>query len=81
MQNSVLSKILDFIFGRKYYATIMNTRGTAACDINSTIFLSKQAAEAHRQRLESTTSFMWVETISFRSHKDYTTSTLTDKTR
>ena len=79
MQQTVLSKILDFIFGRKYYATIMNTRGTAKCDINSSIFLTKEAAEAHRQRLDSTPSYMWVETISFRSYKDYTQKALTDK--
>jgi hypothetical protein len=80
MQNSVLAKIIDFIFGRKYYATIMNTRGTDRCDINSKIFLTKQAAEAHRHTLDSTASYMWIETISFRSHKDYAPNTLTDKT-
>jgi hypothetical protein len=73
-QNSVLAKIIDFIFGRKYYATIMNTRGTERCDINSTIFLTKADAEAHKNRLNGTASYMHIETISFRSHKDYTQS-------
>ncbi len=70
-ENSILSRIINFIFGRKYYATIMNTRGTGRCEINSRIFLTKEAAEAHKTTIDSTASFMWVETISFRSYKDY----------
>lgn len=27
-EKTILSSIIDFIFGRKYYATIFNTRGT-----------------------------------------------------
>lgn len=70
-ENSILAKIIDFIFGHKYYATIMNTRGTERCEINSSIFRTKAEAEKHKFTLNSTASFMHVETISFRSRIDY----------
>lgn len=70
-EKTILSSIIDFIFGRKYYATIFNTRGTTRCELNSYIFSSKEEAEQHKIRIESTASFMYIETISFRSRKDY----------
>lgn len=62
---------MEFLFGRKYYATIINTRGTDVYEINSYIFHSKEEADKHRERIMTTASYMYIETISFRSRVAY----------
>lgn len=71
MNKTVLTEILAFVFGRKYYANIINTRGTDKCELSSFIFRSKEEAEAHRRKLETTMSYLYIETVSFRSRKEY----------
>lgn len=71
MENKVISEILAFLFGRKYYANIINTRGTAKCEITSFIFPTKEVAEEHKRVIEGTATFLFVETIAFRSRKEY----------
>ena len=68
---TVLSAIVEFLLGRKYYAVIINTRGTDRCEISSIIFPTLAAAEKHKNELSATFSYQWVETISFRSRNDY----------
>lgn len=68
---TILKAIAEFLLGRKYYANIINTKGTDRCEISSIIFTSKEDAMRHRIRLSSTYSYQWVETISFRSRLDY----------
>lgn len=68
---TVLQRIISFIFGHKYYANIINPRGTEECDLSSFIFRSKEDAMKHRNGLISNRSFMYIETVSFRSHRDY----------
>lgn len=67
----LLNKILTHIFGYKYYANIINTRGTDKCEICCFIFRNKEEAEQHRTRLSTTASFLYIETVSFRSRKKY----------
>lgn len=67
----LLNKILAHILGNRYYANIINTRGIDKCEIASFIFHTKQDAEQHKQSLYDNRSFMFVETISFRSRKQY----------
>ncbi len=67
----LLNLILNHIFGRKYYANIINTRGTDRCEICCFIFHNRQEAEDHRRSLNDNRSFMYIETISFRSRKEY----------
>lgn len=62
---------MNHIFGYKYYANIINTRGTDRCEICCFIFRNKEEAEAHRTRLSTTASFLYIETVSFRSRKKY----------
>lgn len=69
MNSTVLKEIIAFLFGRKYYANIIATRGVAKQEICSYIFATSEAAERHRLEIESTLSFSYVETISFRSRK------------
>lgn len=71
MNITVLQSIIDFILGHKYYVNIVNTRGTAKCEATSYIHRSKAEAEKHRQDIESTRSFLFLETVSFRSRKVY----------
>ncbi|MCM1079102.1 MAG: hypothetical protein NC344_05670 [Bacteroidales bacterium] len=71
MNSTVLTEIIAFLFGRKYYANIVATRGTAKQELCSYIFPTKQAADNHRQQLDTTLSFRFVETISFRSRNNY----------
>lgn len=68
---TVLTEIMAFLFGRKYYANIVNTKGTKKCEISSYIFLSKEDALRHRDAMEDNLSYKVIDTISFRSRKDY----------
>lgn len=70
-KETVLQSIIAHIFGHKYYANIINTKGTDRVEITSFIHRSREDAERHRLEIESTRSFLFVETVSFRSHKDY----------
>lgn len=69
MYSTVLKEIMAFLLGRKYYANIIATRGTAKQEICSYIFATKEAAERHRDEIETTLSFRYIETVSFRSRK------------
>ena len=71
MKKSLLQIIADFILGEKYYANIVNTRGTAKCELCSFIFQSKEEAEKHVEELRTTRSFEFIETISFRARIIY----------
>ena len=67
MNSTVLKEIMAFLFGRKYYANIVATKGTTKQEICSYIFATKEAANRHRLEIETTLSFRFVETVSFRS--------------
>ena len=71
MKKSLFQIITDFILGEKYYANIVNTRGTAKCELCSFIFQSKEEADKHVEELRTTRSFDFIETISFRSRIIY----------
>lgn len=71
MNYSVLQAIVAFIFGHKYYANIVNTRGTDRFEVASFIFLTKEEAIRHRRSLDTTRSYQYVETVSFRSRMVY----------
>lgn len=68
---TVLSAIIEFLLGKKYYANIISTRGIDRNEISSFIFRSRTEAAAHRDRLATTASYLWIETVSFRSRKNY----------
>ncbi len=71
MNSTVLKEIIAFIFGRKYYANIINTRGTSKCEICSFIFHTKEEAAKHRETIKGTMSYEYIETVSFRSRREY----------
>lgn len=68
---NIIQSILAMILGQQYWANIINTRGTDRCELCCYIFTTKEDAEQHRRDLESTASFMYVETVSFRSRRQY----------
>lgn len=70
---NLIEKILEHIFGHKYYVNIINRRGTDSCEMSSFIFPNKRDAVTHMRQLEHNTSFMHVEMVTFRSHKTYKT--------
>lgn len=76
MHSTVFKEIIAFLFGRKYYANIIATKGVAKQEICSYIFATREAAERHRMEIETTLSFRFVETISFRSRKIYLDATV-----
>ena len=69
MDSTVLKEVIAFLFGRKYYANIIATKGTTRQEICSYIFATRQAAERHKRDIETTLSFQFIETISFRSRR------------
>lgn len=69
MQTTVLREIIAFLFGRKYYANIIGTKGTTKQEICSYIFATKEEAAKHREQIETTVSFRYIDTVSFRSRR------------
>lgn len=67
MHSTVLKEIIAFLFGRKYYANIIATKGIAQQQICCYIFATREAANRHRDELETSLSYRYVETVSFRS--------------
>lgn len=67
----LIKRILAHILGNKYYANIVNTRGTNRCEISCFIFHTRDEAMKHKFSLDGNRSFLFIETISFRSHKRY----------
>lgn len=66
-----MKKIINRLFGHKYYANIINRRGTDMIDVSSFIFRTRKEADAHRDSLTNNRSFMYIETVSFRSRRKY----------
>lgn len=71
MKISILQYILNRLLGRKYYANIINVRGTDRCEITCHIFSTPEEAAQHAQTIASTASFLFIETVTFRSRKSY----------
>lgn len=71
MNTTVLNEIISFLIGRKYYANIIATKGVNKQEICSFIFRTKKDALKHKLEIESTLSFAFIETISFRSRREY----------
>lgn len=68
---TVLERLNHLLFGYKYYANIVATKGTTRVELCSYIFRTKEEADKHRSDVESTLTFRFIETVSFRSRKGY----------
>lgn len=71
MKTTPLKEIIAFLFGRKYYANIVNVRATNDCEICAYIFNSKEAVREHIESLNATRTYAYVETVTFRSRMFY----------
>lgn len=69
---NIIQAIFQMILGTKYYANIINTRGTADIELSCYIFDTRQQADEHARSLQNNRSFMFLETISFRSRRQLT---------
>lgn len=69
---NIIQSIIALILGQKYWANIINTRGTERCELSCFIFTTREDADKHRRDLESNATFLYIETVSFRSRKQYT---------
>lgn len=70
-KETIFTHLIARFMGHKYYANIINTRGTGITEVASFIFDSPEEASKHRAHIEETRSFLFVETISFRSFRNY----------
>lgn len=68
---TLAGEIAAFVLGRRYYANVVATRGTTRRELCCHIFRTREEADRHRLGLEETLSFRYVETVSFRSRKEY----------
>lgn len=68
---SPLSVMIGYLFGHKYYVNIVGIRGTNEFTCTSRIHRTKAEANQHRREIEDTRSFVFIETISFRSREIY----------
>lgn len=64
----IVERITTRLFGRKYYAVIIGEAGSDRYDLASQIHPTKQSAQQHRQRIEQTRAYIYVTTVTFRSH-------------
>ena len=71
MEKSLIQRILEYFFGFRYFANIINVRGTDRCEITCFIVRSREDAQKHAESVRSTLSFDFIETVSFRSHRVY----------
>lgn len=68
---SPITKLVNKIFGHKYYVAVVGMIGSGEYFVNSTIYRSKEQVDAYRDSLESNSSFMFISCHSFRSHNTF----------
>ncbi len=66
-----IHRIWERLAGHKYYANIINMRGTLTAELSCHIFATKGEADEHRRRLWGNSSYQWIETVTFRSRTRY----------
>lgn len=72
MNANIFTRIIETIFGRKYYVNIVGWRGTDKIQMTSSIWRTRKEALEHRRQVnEDTLSFKVIETVTFRSHQIY----------
>lgn len=82
MNETVLQRIVAFIFGHKYYANIVQVKGLGgSVELTSFIHPTREDAEKHIRDILETVSYAYVETVSFRSRETYAKVVSQDGTR
>lgn len=82
MNETVLQRIIAFIFGHKYYANIVQVKGLGgAVELTSFIHPTKTDADRHIRDIMETLSYYYIETVSFRSRETYVKTVTQDGIR
>lgn len=71
---TLITEILAYLLGRKYYANVINAVGTTRCELSCFIFRSRAEAEDHRISLADNHSYRYIQTVTFRSRRQYSAS-------
>lgn len=66
----LIKLIIEYLFGKKYYANVVNRLGTEELMLSSYIFRTKEEAKEHRRELLHNKSFSYYCTITFRTKKE-----------
>lgn len=69
MYTTVIKEIVALLLGRKYYVNIVTVRGQRRQEACCHIFSDREAARRHMWEINATSSYTFVETVSFRSRK------------
>ena len=68
----IVRRITERLFGRRYYAVIIGEAGSDRYDLASQIHPTRESANEHRRRIEQTRAYLYVTTITFRTHHPIT---------
>ena len=69
---SIIQRIIERIFGKKFYIAVVAQNGTNAYFVNSTIFRTEEEAKAHKRHVkQDCPSLHYICYYSFRSHNDF----------
>lgn len=68
---SMIQKIVDSIFGRKFYVCVVGMVGSGEYFVNSTIYRSLDDVERYKESLKNNSSFDFISCHSFRSHNNF----------
>lgn len=72
MEKTIIQRVISFLFGIRYYINIVCTKGIGKYEACSFIFTNKEDAMRHKRDLQlHNMSFVYVETVSFRSQLVY----------
>lgn len=65
----LLNSILDYLFGKKYYAVILWRTSTDIFEISSRIFRNKQQVEAYKETMYGNRTYRIHAVVSFRTRE------------
>lgn len=63
---TIIRHLADRLWGKRCHAIIIGEKGSDRYYMASEIHTSRQSAEAHRQRIEETRTYVYITTITFR---------------
>ena len=64
-----ISKIIDAVLGHRYWAVVVERRGTATVELTSAIHHSLAEAGAHAAAIEAGATYAVAAIVTFRSHR------------
>ena len=69
---SIIQKLIEKVFGKKFYICVIGQQGSGVYFVNSTIYRSMREVAAYRKYIrENNPSHIFIGYYSFRSHNDF----------